>query len=60
VVTLVLDLCFLPAIIPSKDGAPWPMRGFSDGGAYTIDRPLLLIVGAGILGACSDGFQEIN
>jgi hypothetical protein len=31
-------------------------EGFSDGGAYTIDRPLLLIVGADILGAYNDGF----
>jgi hypothetical protein len=56
VVTLVLDLRFRRAIISSKDGAPWPMRGFSNGGAYTIDRLLLLIVGVDILGACNDGF----
>jgi hypothetical protein len=47
-------------MITSKDGAPWLMRGFSDGGAYTIDGPRLIIVGVDILGACNDGFQEIN
>ena len=52
-VVLVLEaLCFFPAQISSKVGAPWPMKEFSDGGAYAIGRLLLLMVGGAVLGTC--------
>ena len=43
----------------SRDGALWPIRGFSDGGACAINRPLLLIVGGGTLGACQIVFKNL-
>jgi hypothetical protein len=50
-VVLVLEaLRFFPAQISSKVGAPWPMKEFSDGGAYAIGRLLLLMVGGAVLG----------
>ena len=45
VTSLVLEgLRFLPTKMSSRDGALWPIRGFSDGGACAINRPLLLII----------------
>ena len=60
VTSLVLEgLRFLPTKMSSRDGALWPIRGFSDGGACAINRPLLLIVGGGTLGACQIVFKNL-